>query len=561
MNNQNDIRLSSTGNKVSFIPIGGVGDVTKNMYLYEYKDEILIVDCGLGFADETMIGVDLLLPDISYLKNSGKKISGMILSHGHEDHIGALPFILPQLPSFPIFASPLTAAFANEKLKEFEVNNRVKTVNFDGGDVNIGSFKVSFIRVTHSVPDSANLFIKTPVANFYHASDYKIDFTPYDEKKVDFEKIARLSAEGVTCLMSDSLNSEESGYTPSEKLLAQNIEREMRECKGKFILTTYSSNISRLNQAIYASKQTGRKVCFLGRSLVTAMEVAQSLSYLKIDKGMEIRIDQIKNFRDNQLTLFAAGSQGQENSALTRIANDEFREVKIKQGDVVVFSADPIPGNELSINQVIDTLAKNGAKVLYSEICEDFHVSGHGASLDIMLMMSLVKPKNVLPIGGTYRQMVAFKNLAKLQGFDERQILLAENGQKIVFENEKVLFGQKIPIKNVYVDEVSGEAVDQFVLRDRQKIVADGVVIVMLEIDSGTGQAIEDPNIIARGFTFTDRELIKRLNNEIKQFLAKRKGRVTDWIYIRKNVARIGEVFMNKNIRKQPLIIPVVVEV
>ena len=293
--------------------------------------------------------------------------------------------------------------------------------------------------------------------------------------------------------------------------------------------------------------------------MVTAMEVAQSLSYLKIDKGMEIRIDQIKNFRDNQLTLFAAGSQGQENSALTRIANDEFREVKIKQGDVVVFSADPIPGNELSINQVIDTLAKNGAKVLYSEICEDFHVSGHGASLDIMLMMSLVKPKNVLPIGGTYRQMVAFKNLAKLQGFDERQILLAENGQKIVFENEKVLFGQKIPIKNVYVDEVSGEAVDQFVLRDRQKIVADGVVIVMLEIDSGTGQAIEDPNIIARGFTFTDRELIKRLNNEIKQFLAKRKGRVTDWIYIRKNVARIGEVFMNKNIRKQPLIIPVVV--
>ncbi|OGH08474.1 MAG: hypothetical protein A2152_04010 [Candidatus Levybacteria bacterium RBG_16_35_6] len=561
MNNQNDIRLSPTGNKLSFIPIGGVGDVTKNMYLYEYNNEILIVDCGLGFADETMIGVDLLLPDITYLKNSKKKIAGMVISHGHEDHIGALPFILPQLPSFPIFASPLTSAFANEKLKEFKVDNRVKTVNFDGGDVTIGSFKVSFIRITHSVPDSANLFIRTPVGNFYHASDYKIDFTPYDGKKVDFEKIAKLSAEGVVCLMSDSLNSEEEGHTPSEKKLSENIEREMRSSEGKFILTTYSSNISRLNQAIYASKQTGRKVCFLGRSLLSATDIAQTLGYLKIDKGMEIRPDQIKNFKDNQLTLLVAGSQGQENSALTRIANDEFREVKLKQGDVVVFSADPIPGNELSINRVIDTLAKKGVKVIYSEISKDFHVSGHGASLDIMLMMSLVKPRNVLPIGGTYRQMVAFKNLAKLQGFDDREILFAENGQEIVFDKDKALFGKKFPIKNVYVDEVSGEAVDQFVLRDRKKIVQDGVVIVMIEIDSSTGQPIEDPNIIARGFTFTDRELNKRLNNEIKQFLATKKGTVTDWIFIRKNIAKITERFMDRNIRKQPLIVPVVVEV
>jgi len=552
MNNQN---------KVSFIPIGGIGDVTKNMYLYEYNNEILIVDCGLGFADETMIGVDLLLPDISYLKNSGKKISGMILTHGHEDHIGALPFILPLLPSFPIFASPLTTAFANEKLKEFKVNNRVKSVNFDGGDVSLGSFKVSFIRVTHSVPDTSNLFIRTPAGNFYHASDYKIDFTPYDDKKVDFAKISRLCAEGVTCLMSDSLNSEEEGHTPSEKLLAQNIEREIRLCRGKFLLTTYSSNISRLNQAIYASKQTGRKICFLGRSLISASDIAQTLGYLKIDKGMEIRVDQIKNFKDNQLTLLVAGSQGQENSALTRIANDESREVKIKSGDVVVFSADPIPGNELSINRVIDTLAKKGVKVIYSEISKDFHVSGHGAALDIMLMMSLVKPKNVLPIGGTYRQMVAFKNLAKLQGFEEQEILFAENGQEIIFDQDKALFGRKIPIKNVYVDEVSGEAVDQFVLRDRQKIVQDGVVIVMIEIDSSTGQPIEDPNIIARGFTFSDKELNRRLNNEIKQFLLTRKGTVSDWMYIRKNIARITERFMDRSIRKQPLVVPVVVEV
>lgn len=546
---------------ISFIPIGGVGDVTKNMYLYEYRDEILIVDCGIGFPDEAMIGVDLLLPDISYLKNSNKKISGMVLTHGHEDHLGALPFVLPQLPSFPIFASPLAAAFANEKLKEFNVSSRVKTVNFDGGDVNLGSFKISFIRITHSVPDAANLFIKTPIGNFYHGSDYKIDFTPYDNKKVDFEKIAKLSAEGVLCLMSDCLNAEEDGYTPSEKLLAQNIEREMRECKGKFILTTYSSNISRLNQAIHASRKTGRKVCFLGRSLISAVDTAQSLGYLKVDKGMEVSVGELRKFNDNQLTLLVAGSQGQENSSLTRIANDEFKEIKIKSGDVVIFSADPIPGNELSINQVIDTLAKNGAKVFYSEISRDFHVSGHGAALDIMLMMSLVKPQNVLPIGGTYRQMVAFKNLAKLQGFFDNQILLSENGQEVVFTKEKVFLDRKIPIKNVYVDEVSQEAVDQFVIRDRQKIVQDGVVIIMVEIDSATGQLTGYPNIIARGFTFSDKKLNSRLNHEIEQSLQKKKGRVTDWLYIKKNIAKIGELFMSKHLRKQPLIIPVVVEV
>jgi len=553
--------MNNSNKKLSFIPIGGVGDVTKNMYLYQYGDEILIVDCGLGFADETMIGVDLLLPDISYLLNSGKKISGMVLSHGHEDHIGALPFVLPQLPSFPIYGSPLTAALANEKLKEFGVQNRVKPVTFDGGDVVLGSFKVSFIRVTHSVPDTSNLFIRTPAGNFYHASDYKIDFTPFDGKKVDFAKIARVAAEGVTCLMSDSLNSEEEGHTPSEQILAQNIEREMRSCKGKFILTTYSSNISRLNQAILAAQRTGRKVCFVGRSLIKAADIAQTLGYMKLDKGMEISVDQIRNFKDYQLALLAAGSQGQENSALTRIANNEFREIKIKPGDVVVFSADPIPGNEVSINRVIDVLAKNGAKVLYSEISKDFHVSGHGAALDIMLMMSLVKPLNVLPIGGTYKQMVAFKNLARLQGFADGQIIFAENGQEIIFDQGKAIFGAKTPIKNVYVDEVSGEELDQFVLRDRKKIAQDGVVIVMLEIDSETGQPIDYPNIIARGMSFTDKELNKRLINEIKQFLLKRKGRVTDWLYIRKNIAKITERFVDKNLRKQPLIVPVVVEV
>ena len=351
-------------NNVSFIPLGGVGDVTKNMYLYEYNSQILIVDCGLGFADQTMLGVDLLLPDINYLakriKSSNVKIIGMILTHGHEDHMGALPFVLPYLPNFPIFATPLTAALSNEKLKEFGVSRQVNTIAFGKNDVQLGAFKISFIRVTHSVPDSSNIFIRTPIGNFYHASDFKFDLTPYDGKKTDFAKIASVSKEGIMCLMSDCLGAEREGHTPSERTLSQSIEQEMETCEGKFILTTYSSNISRLNQAIHAAEKLHRKVCFVGRSITKVSKIAQKLGYIKLEKDMEVDVKDIKKFNDKEILLLVAGSQGQENSALSRIVNNEHREIKISPLDVIVFSADPIPGNELSINALIDSIAKKG---------------------------------------------------------------------------------------------------------------------------------------------------------------------------------------------------------
>lgn len=548
--------------QLSFIPLGGVGDVTKNMYLYEYRDQVLIVDCGLGFADETMLGIDLLLPDISYLLKTKKRIVGMVLTHGHEDHIGALPFILPSLPSFPILGTSLTAAFANEKLIEFGEKPSVKIVKFGEKDIHLGDFIVSFIRVTHSIPDTAHIFIQTPVGNFYHASDFKFDLTPFDGNKTDFAKISDVAKTGVTCLMSDCLGAEREGHTASERTLSENITQEMRDCRGKFILTTYSSNISRLNQAIVAAKKLGRKVCFAGKSLIKSSKISQKLGYMKLEKGMEIGIEEIKNYEDKNLLLFVAGSQGQENSALSRVVNGEHREIKISADDTIVFSADPIPGNEVSINSLIDSISKKGIKVIYSKNNDDFHVSGHAAAEDLMLMMTLANSKNVLPIGGTFRQMASYRELAKKQGFQDSQIFLIEDGQEVIFSKDKGFLGKKIELGSVYVDEISEEVVEHFVIRDRQKISKEGVVVVMVEVDAQTGQIVGTPNIIARGLSKTDGLTIsKQLSKELIRSLSLRKGRVTDWVYVRKRIGETSERNIFRKIHRRPLVLPVVIEV
>lgn len=549
--------------QVSLIPLGGVTNVTKNMYLYVYGNEILIVDCGLGFADETMLGVDLLLPDVTHLEEllkQGKKIVGMAITHGHEDHMGALPFILPQLPQFPIYATPLTAGLANEKLKEFGIGQRVKAVEFGGGEVTLGSFKISFIRVTHSVPDTSHIFIKTPIGNFYHGSDFKFDLTPYDGKKAEFEKIVEAGKQGIISLTSDCLGADRQGFTASEQTLRPGFENEMANCVGKFVVTTYSSNISRLNQIIDVARKNGRKVCFVGRSLNKAKEVAQNLGYLKIDKGMEVFVDQLRNYKDQQLVLVVAGSQGQENSALTRIVGGENRDIKLTANDTVIFSSDPIPGNEISINSLIDDISAIGARVIFSEVFQGFHVSGHGSQKELMLLLELAKPKRVMPIGGTYRQMVAYKRLAKELGYQDKDILLPDNGQEIIFTQNSANFGKKIKLKNVYVDEVSGEEVEGFVLRDRQKIAKEGVIVILAEVDASNAQ-VADINVIVRGLPNQEAdEIAKNLNGQIRSTLNSN-GPVKNWIYVRKTIGDAAERYLFKTLKRRPLVLPVVIEV
>jgi ribonuclease J len=552
---------------VKVLSLGGSEDVTRNMYLYEYKDQILIVDCGLGFPDETMLGVDLLLPDITYLlnivKTGKKKIVGMVLTHGHEDHIGGIPFILPQLPQFPVYASPLTAALTNAKLLDFHLPASIKTVQFTDKDIKLGYFSVSIVRVTHSVPDSANIIIKTPVGNLFHGSDFKFDFTPADGKRTEFLKITKAAEEGILCLMSDCLGSERSGFSLSEQMLGHNFEREMRECSGKFFITTYSSNIARVNQVIEAAERLNRRVCFVGRSVIKVKEIGQQLGYLKMRPGTEVEIKDVKKLKNSQVVLLVAGSQGQQNSALTRIAEGEHKDIRLDPSDVVVFSSDTIPGNELSVNGLVGSISKRGARVIQSTTSGGlFHVSGHGSTGDHMLLVALTKPKFLLPISGTYRHMVDYRTMAENMGYKRRDIFLIENGQEVIFTKESAKFGKKFHINNVFVDGVSGEEVEHFVVRDRERLGREGVVIIMAEINVSDGQLAAKPEIIARGSALTDtRELAESLMRDINKNLSTRKERVTNWIYVRKLIGQAAERLLFRTLKTRPLVLPVVIEV
>lgn len=554
---------SVTGPALSFIPLGGIEDVTKNMYVYEYQDEILIVDCGIGFADASMLGVDLLLPDITYLLQTKKKIVGILLTHGHEDHIGALPYILPQLPpQIPVFASPFTAALINEKLKEFKMPANVQTVEFDGKPVVLGNFSSYFIRITHSVPDSANIFIKTPAGNFYHGSDFKIDLTPHDKNRMDFQSIVKAGNDGVMALMSDSLGSDRPGHTPTEDGLQQQFENALQQCKGKLIVTTYSSNVARINQVIAAAEKFKRRVCFVGRSLVKVADVAKRVGYLQVQEGTIIELEHVSNLADNQIVMLVAGSQGQENSALTRIAEGEHREVHLTPDDIVIFSSDPIPGNEEPVNQLVDTIAKAGAAVLTSTPGNLLHVSGHGSQQDHLMMMSLLKPRFITPISGNYKHLLGYQKLAIKMGYKPKDVLLLENGQEVIFSKDGITYGRRIPTKNVYVDQVSGEEVEGFVLRDREKLAKDGIIILMIEINASDGQLAGEPDIVERGFLPKEKEMLESsLVKEIKVVLSAKKGRVSNWVHLRKQLEAVAGKHIFRKLRRRPLVLPVIIEV
>jgi ribonuclease J len=564
---QNPQKMNPNQPSVSLMALGGFEDVTRNMYLYEYNDQILIVDCGLGFPDETMLGVDLLLPDVTplleMLKSGKKKIVGLVLTHGHEDHIGGLPFILPQLPEFPIYASPFTAALANEKLLDYKLQPVINTVKFSDPELQLGDFRVTFVHVTHSVPDSANIIIKTPAGNLFHGSDFKFDFTPADGQRTEFLKITKTAQEGFLCLMSDCLGSERQGFSISEINLGANFEREMRECPGKFIITTYSSNIARMNQAIQAAEKVGRKVCFVGRSMLKVKQIGERLGYLHMRSGTEVTINELQKYKSKQILLLVAGSQGQENSAMTRIAEGEHKDIRLDPQDSVLFSSDTIPGNELSVSALTDSISKRGAKVIHnSPLGGTFHVSGHGSSGDHMLLISLTNPKFLLPISGTYRHMVDYRTTAQKMGYKRNDIILLENGKEIIFTKQGFHFGRKVNIKHVYVDGVSGEEVENFVIRDRERLAREGIIIVMAEVKSSDGQLAEKPEVIARGSYLTDtKEIAQSLTAELEKVLAAKKDRVTNWFHVRRTIGETAEKHLYRKLRTRPLVLPVVIEV
>ncbi len=546
---------------VTFCSLGGIGDVTKNLYIYETEKDLIVVDCGVGFPDPTMLGVDLVIPDISYLLTRKEKIRGIVITHAHEDHIGALPYLWPQLHA-PIYATKLASAFIENKFRDFSINTRVNTVN-TGVKINLGVFGITFVHVNHSVPDSANLIIDSPEGIFYHGSDYKFDLTPLDGQLSDFGRIAAAGEKGVLCLLSDSLRSERPGYTLSERIVEAQLENEIENCPGKFIVTAHSSDIYRWQMVINVAKKHQRKIVLAGRSVEQAVLIARKLGYLDLDESMIMENKIAKNYPGRDVCVLAAGSQGQPESALARIANNDNKYLKIKAGDVVVFSADPIPGNENAVHTMIDTLTKLGARVSYSEVEDDLHVSGHAAQQEMMMLMALTKPRYLIPIGGTYRQMKKYSLLAQTMGHPAENVFLLETGQQVIFANKKVVLGKKIELRNVLIDGLGIGDVGNVVLKDRRQMSKDGIVIAIVSIEASTGQIVGAPEILSRGFVYMkeSEELIKNAQKEVEKSVNRQNGRIMDWQFIRKKIENNLAKFLYEQTARRPMILSVIVEV
>ena len=553
MNNSQSLKL---------IPLGGVGDVTKNMYLYEYGEDIIIVDCGVGFPDEAMPGVDLVIPDISYLRERINKIRGIIITHGHEDHIGGLPYIWPQLQA-PIYTQKLTAGFIRAKFTEHNLpKNKIIEVGIDQ-QLNLGVFQISFYQVSHSVPDSTGIVIRTPQGLIIHQADFKIDWTPVSGQVTDVGKVAQLGSEGVLLLLIDCLRVDKPGFNKSEKSIEDSFEKAAQETVGKVLITMTSSNVSRMQQAINVAQKLDRKVAIVGRSFENNFQVARDLGYLHVPPGLVIAPDAISSFAPNKVLILIAGAQGQLESSLTRAANEEHKQVKLKEDDSVILSADPIPSTESAQNALIDSLSRLGVKVYYSAVTSNLHVSGHAALEELRLMINLIKPKFLFPIGGTFRHMKTFAGMAEELGYKKNQILRVENGDILEVHPDNIKLIGSLDVQNIYVDGLGIGDVGHVVLRDRLTMSEEGIVVVVVSVDQHTGKLVSDVNIISKGFVFEEmaKDLLEDARKVVSDSFTQHIHKQTDWRFIRKTIENSLEKFLYQATERRPLILPVVVEV
>lgn len=550
-------------NKLRFIAISGTTSVTENLYIYEYGNDIIVLDCGVGFPEEATYGVDLIIPDFSYLITNKNKIRGVFISHGHEDHFGAIPFFFDQVGDFPVYTSRLVAAFIKEKLDDYKIRGKnISIIDPLGEGVLAGVFKVDAFRVTHSVPESLGFCITTPVGKFFHVSDYKFDWTPVDGKQFDIAKAAQLASGGVVALASDSLGATSEGYTKSEAEIEKNIEVIMDGAKGAVFFTTISSNISRIQLAISISKRLSRKVVFIGRSIDKKAEIARGLGILNYEGGV-VSHKEAKSLPGGRVTYVISGSYGQVGSALYRVAQGEHEFLKISEGDVIIFSSDPAPpGTEQTVNFVVDRLIEKGAEVHYYDTQEDLHVSGHGSQKEIEMLFALVRPKYFLPIGGTIRHMREYKMLAQKMGFDPRSVFELVSGESVEFGDNGALHGKKIPVRDILVDGLGVGDVGEVVLSDRKLLAKEGILIVALRVNKGDGRVLERPKIISRGFVFARKQqgfldkVSEKVFNELKN-----KGVKGDHGLSRDAVVCFLEEYLFTETGRRPMILPVIVEV
>lgn len=547
---------------LSVIPLGGLGEIGLNMMVFEYGDDIIIVDAGLMFPEEEMLGVDIVIPDITYLKERKDKIRGIIITHGHEDHIGALPYILREI-NVPIYATPLTIGLIKGKLKEHKLDETSELISVKPRQIiELGCFSVEFIRVTHSIVDGVGLGITTPVGRIVHTGDFKLDQTPVDGELLDFHKFSEYGDKGTLALLSDSTNSEREGYTLSEKEVGKAIERVFGTAKKRIIVATFASNIHRIQQVIDAAVKLDRKVILNGKSVINNAQVALDLGYLKIPEKTWIKLDEMKNYSPDKIAIITTGSQGEPMSSLARMAVNEHKDIQIEEDDTVVLSSRVIPGNEKAISRIINHLFRRGANVIYEDV-SDIHVSGHASQEEQKLMMCLVRPKYFIPIHGEFRHLIYHARLAEMLGINKDNIFIIEDGDVIEFNGDAAVKKEKVQAGRVFVDgKVIGD-VGNIVLRDRVRIGADGIIIVLVSVEKVTGRVVTGPDIVTRGFVFEEES--QELIGEMKQVVGDLLGQLeqelmADWVLVKTKVRNTLKKFLIKKMDRKPMIIPIIVE-
>ena len=548
--------------KVQIIPLGGLGEIGKNMTVIRVEDEMILIDAGLMFPDEDMLGIDLVIPDITYLIENQEKLKAIFLTHGHEDHIGALPYLLKQI-SVPVYGTRLTLGILEGRLKENGVDSGNLHTVTQGDVISVGCFSVGFIRVNHSIPDAVGFSIKTPAGMIVHTGDFKFDYTPIDGKMTDFRRFSDLGNKGVLVLMADSTNAEKEGHTPSESTVGLAFDKAFSSASGRIIIATFSSNVQRIQQAIDTAVRYKRRVAVLGRSMVNVVSISLELGYIKAPDGTLIDIDEIGSYPMNQIVIVTTGSQGEPMSALTRMALSDHRKVGIVPGDTVIISATPIPGNEKLVSKTIDNLLRLGANVIYGRN-EGIHVSGHAAREELKLMHNLVRPKYFIPVHGEYHHLVKHAKLAEDLGMPRENIFIAENGNVLEFSRDKAGIVGRVQAGLVMVDGLGVGDVGNIVLRDRRQLSQDGILIVVLTMNKQTGKVIAGPDIVSRGFVYVreSEELMDDARNRVIQALENcTKEKITEWSAIKTNVRDVLGKYLFDRTRRRPMILPIIMEV
>lgn len=548
---------------IKIIPLGGIEEIGKNITVFEYENDIIVVDCGLEFPTDDMLGIDLVIPDVSYLVKNKEKIRGMVITHGHEDHIGSIPYVLQQV-NIPIYATKLTIGLIKGKLEEHHLLRSSELHEVEQGQtVKLGKFSVEFISSCHSIPDSVMLAISTPTGTILHTGDFKIDYTPIDGKQMNLGRIAELGNKGILALMSDSTNAERKGFTMSESSVGEVFDKLFMNCKKRIVVATFASNVHRVQQIVDSAVKYNRKIAVCGRSMIKMIETAMEIGYIDAPEDTFIDIDLIKNYNDEQLVIITTGSQGETMSALTRMAAGEHKKVTITPNDLVIISANAIPGNEKLVSKVIDDLMKIGAEVVYSALA-DVHVSGHACQEEQKLILSLARPKYFIPVHGEYRQLIAHAETAKKLGIPAQNIFITHNGRTLEINEDEAKFTTSVPSGKVLVDGLGVGDVGNIVLRDRQHLSQDGLIVIVLTMDSATGEIVSGPDVISRGFVYVreSENLMEEVKSVIKSEVYEFEQRhITDWSTIKSTFKDNLRDYIFQKTKRDPMILPIIMEI